>query len=125
MGYRRTCPECGVIVYSIGAHRGKRPCQATQTFNKMRAQGLCRVTDVLSWRDPVPLVLQHLVHKARSGLQYSELVEEQWLPKWAGAMLLDNHWSSEMVERVESDPDLQVALALEYDLRAPLNPFRR
>lgn len=64
-----------------------------------------------------PRCLEHLVRSAKTRMG----APERWLPKWACAVLLDGHWSEEIVQKVEGSSDLQIALALEYDLRATHN----
>jgi hypothetical protein len=65
-----------------------------------------------------PRCFEHLVRSAVTKAGYPP---ERWLPKWACAVLLDGTWDEEIVQKIESSVDLQIALALEYDIRANHN----
>lgn len=111
----QVCSDCGDISYNIRQHKGSKACTARCKANELRAQGFECMLDLPRRfrKHAAPRALEHLV---RRYLTHPN-AQQRWLPKWACAMLLYGNWSEEIVQRVEGDPDTQVALALEYDLR--------
>ena len=107
--------ECGGFFFNIHAHRGSKACQAASAANVMQGQGFVRMLELPKRfaKHAAPRALSHLVR-----WEYTRAnTRERWLPKWACAVLLGGCWDDEIVRRAEDNRDLQIALALEYDLR--------
>lgn len=122
------CPECGLTLFALKAHIGKRPCQAAKTARDMEQQGYARWSDVQIaaqkiwgvYSHMVPVRFQRFIRNAKSWYPTngsSALVEENWLPKWVCAVILAGSWTTESIEHVEKNKDLQAAYALEFDIR--------
>jgi hypothetical protein len=111
-----------MVVFSLGAHRGKRPCKAWAAQQHVMGAGFARVDELLKRISfhTVPKDFKRFVRAADTGYSggsHSKILEEDWLPAWACALILNGGWTIEYIQRVEGDKDLQIALALEYDIK--------
>lgn len=123
------CPDCGVGVFSISAHRGKKPCKSIMAHNEALGAGYIPVAQLASLRTEfgrpicigaqVPSAFRRFVRRYpadRSG-PGKEMLDADFLPKWVFSLILLGSWSNQSIKTVEDNPDFQVALALEYDIR--------
>lgn len=112
------CPDCGTDVYSMGAHRGKRTCQAWAAARVMKRRGFIRLYDLLVRGAAIPSFIrfkQTAPTRYKSNGGHSSIMQEWWIPKWVGALLL-GHWTPALIAQVGDDKDLQIAFTLEYDI---------
>lgn len=103
------CPDCGLSFFNLGSHRGKGLCRAVTLRRRLHAEGYLPVVALRSLlRLGVPPRFQRFIHVE---------AEETWLPIWVVSLINMGNWTDESIKRVEEDRDLQIAFALEYDIK--------
>lgn len=117
-----TCPQCGQKFFNLKAHQGKRPCRAAAASWELQTRGYARADELLRRINfpEIPKSFKRFVLSVNSGHDPNwsrSIFEEEWLPKWVCALIVEGHWTAESISNVEKNKELQIAFAMEYDLR--------
>jgi len=127
MGPWKICPECGDVYKNLTSHQGELRCQRERMRRQIEQEGWIPIRHL--WEhlveDQVPKAFQRFVREiselARRDFSNGKVDKYVCLPKWVCAMIIAGHWTDASIKRVETDPELQVAFALEYDIRRQEN----
>lgn len=117
------CPDCGSVVFSLHGHRGKKTCQAWAVERLLKADGYVNVNKMTHPVTGVPASFRRFIRRELTGYRggdnhtRAKIVKETWLPKWVCALINAGYWTDASIKQAEEDMDLQIALALEFDIQ--------
>ena len=114
------CPECGSEFYNLKAHQGRSTCRSAGAHRRLEREGYVNTGNLwvhlVAGQIPKPFV--------RFIREVTEGAGGNYLPKWVCALIVAGNWTEELIKRVEDDPELQIAFALEYDIQSDERRFR-
>lgn len=107
------CPECGEVYVNLQAHQGKGKCRRRKVRMQLEQDGYVHTGDLWEHlvQGQIPKIFQRFLRQIPSSLG------DSYLPKWVCSIIIAGHWTEESVTMVANDTELQIALAVEYDIR--------